>query len=508
MSLKDTIEESARRFPQKTCVAYEGERLSFDDMNRRANRFAHALREVAGVAPGDRVGLLVKNSPAFIEALYAVLKLSATVVPINIFLAPPEVAFILADCGVKVLIVSGDFLPVVPALRGQADALEHVIALDGAADGVLRRDELVRGRSHDNPAVEVADTDDAMFLYTSGTTGLPKAAMLTHANFLANVSSCRRAVQLVPDDSFLLALPMFHSFSLTVNVLLPVAAGCTIVLLESVHPLEKLLAALVEQGPTIFAGVPALYAVFCRTALPPEIVSRLKLRVCISGSAPLAEATLVEFENRFPIPLLEGYGLSEAAPVVSLNPLDGTRKTRSIGLPLPDVEVKIFDDDDREQPTGEPGELVVRGPNVMKGYYNRPDETAAALRGGWLHTADVARLDEDGYAFILDRKKDLIISKGMNIYPREIEEALHHHPKVAEAAVVGVADKHMDEVPVAHVMLADGEVAEASELIEHLKSRLAAYKIPRRIHFVQDFPRTPAGKILKRELRTVAQREA
>jgi len=231
------------------------------------------------------------------------------------------------------------------------------------------------------------------------------------------------------------------------------------------------------------------------------MLGRVKLRLCISGSAPLAEATHVEFEKRFPIPLLEGYGLSEAAPVVSLNPLDGTRKTRSIGVPLPDVEVRIFNDEDREVPVGEAGELVVRGPNVMKGYYNRPEETAAALRGGWLHTGDIARVDEDGYFFILDRKKDLIISKGLNIYPREIEEALHHHPKVAEAAVIGVADKHLNEVPIAHVMLADGEVAEASELIEHLKSRLAAYKIPRRINFVEDFPRTPAGKILKRALR-------
>jgi len=501
MSLKDTLEESAARFPHKTCVTYEGERIPFAEMNRRANRFAHGLREAAGVAPGDRVGLLVKNSPAFIEALYAIFKLGATVVPINIFLAPPEIAFILADCGVKVLVVSGDFLPIVPALRGEVDGLEHVIALDGAAEDVLGRDEIIAGRSDENPAVEVADDDDAIFLYTSGTTGLPKAAMLTHANFLGNVSSCRQAVRLVPDDSFLLALPMFHSFSLTVNVLLPVAAGCTIVLLESVRPLERLLGALIEEGPTIFAGVPALYAVFCRTALPPEMLGRVKLRLCISGSAPLAEATHVEFEKRFPIPLLEGYGLSEAAPVVSLNPLDGTRKTRSIGVPLPDVEVRIFNDEDREVPVGEAGELVVRGPNVMKGYYNRPEETAAALRGGWLHTGDIARVDEDGYFFILDRKKDLIISKGLNIYPREIEEALHHHPKVAEAAVIGVADKHLNEVPIAHVMLADGEVAEASELIEHLKSRLAAYKIPRRINFVEDFPRTPAGKILKRALR-------
>ncbi len=501
MSLKDTLEESARRFPEKTCVAYEGERISFAAMDRRANRFAHALREAAGVARGDRVGLLVKNSPAFIEALYGVLKLGATVVPINIFLAPPEVAFILNDCGVKVLVVSGDFLPMVPALREQAAGLEHVIALDGDAAGVLTRDAIIEGRSDGDPGVEIADEDDAIFLYTSGTTGSPKAAVLSHANFLGNVDSCRRAVQVMVEDSFLLALPMFHSFSLTVNVLLPVAVGCTIVLLESVRPLEKVLDALVRQRPTVFAGVPTLYAVLARTPVPPQALAGVNLRLCISGSAALAEATLLEFEQRFPIPLLEGYGLSEAAPVVSLNPLDGTRKVGSIGVPLPDIEVRVFDDDDREVPVGEAGELVVRGPNVMRGYYNRPDETTAALRSGWLHTGDIARVDEDGYLFILDRKKDLIISKGMNIYPREIEEALFHHPKVAEVAVIGRADKRLDEVPVAYVRLAEGEQAEPSELIAFLKPRIAAYKVPRRFRFVEEFPRTPAGKILKRELR-------
>ncbi len=503
MSLHDTLEESARRFPDKTCVTYERERISFVEMNRRVNQFAHGLREAGGVAQGDRVGLLARNSPAFIEALYGVLKLGATVVPINTFLAPPEVAFILNDCGVKVLVASSDFIPIVPALREAVPGLEHVVALDGTAEGAATHDELVAGRSDENPGVEVAPEDDAIFLYTSGTTGTPKAAMLTHANFLADVESCRRAVRVMADDSFLLALPMFHSFSLTVNVLLPVAVGCTIVLLESVRPLEKLLGALVEEGPTIFAGMPALYVVLCRTSVPTELWSRTKLRLCISGSAPLAEATLTAFENRFPIPLLEGYGLSEAAPVVALNPLDGVRKVRSIGLPLPDVEVKIFDEADREVPTGEPGELVVRGPNVMRGYYNRPDETAAALRSGWLHTGDIARLDEDGYIFILDRKKDLIISKGMNIYPREIEEALHHHPKVAEAAVIGCEDSVLDEVPVAYLMLADGESAGPSEFIEYLKPRLAAYKVPRRINFVDEFPRTAAGKILKRELKAL-----
>jgi long-chain acyl-CoA synthetase len=508
MSLKGTLEESARRFPQKTCVIHEGARISFGEMNRRANRFAHGLREAAGVARGDRVGLLAKNSPAFIEALFGVLGLGAIVVPINVFLAPPEVAFILNDCGIKVLVVSSDFLPMVPALREQAPALEHVIALDGAApgagaDGVTAHNALVEGRSDADAGVPVEAGNDAIFLYTSGTTGTPKAAMLTHANFLGNCDSCRRAVQVVADDSFLLALPMFHSFSLTVNVLLPISVGCSIVLLESVRPLERVLGALVEHGPTIFAGVPALYAALCRTSLPPEMLGRLKLRLCISGSAPLAEATLVEFEKRFPIPLIEGYGLSEAAPVVSLNPLDGTRKIGSIGLPLPDVKVRIFDDEDDEVPTGRPGELVVRGPNVMRGYYKRPEETAATLRRGWLHTGDIARMDEDGYLFILDRKKDLIISKGLNVYPREIEELLYQHPKVAEAAVIGRADKHLDEVPIAFVRLADGESLEPSELVEYLKPRLAAYKIPRRIRFVTDFPRTAAGKILKRELKAL-----
>lgn len=506
MSLNKTLEETARRFPDKPCIIYEGARIPFAEANRRANRFAHGLREAAGVARGDRVALLIKNSPEYVEALFGVLKLGATAVPINVFLTPPEIAFVLNDCGVKVLTVSSDFLPMVPALREHASALARIIVTDSPAEGadaVLSRDEITQGLPDEDPGVAIAADDDAVFLYTSGTTGAPKAAMLSHGNFLADISSCRRAVHCTPEDSFLLALPMFHSFSLTVNVLLPIAVGCTIVLLESVRPLEKLLGALVEQGPTIFAGVPALYNVLARTDVPPAMLGRVKLRLCISGSAPLAEATLAEFEKRFPIPLLEGYGLSEAAPVVSLNPLEGRRKVGSIGLPLPDVEVKISDDEDREVPTGKPGELGVRGPNVMKGYYNRPEETAAALRGGWLHTGDIARIDQDGYIFILDRKKDLIISKGMNIYPREIEELLYQHPKVADAAVVGRQDERKDEMPVAFIALKEGVGAEPREFVEYLRPRLAAYKIPRRVRFLDEFPRTPTGKILKRELKAM-----
>ncbi|MBN1916950.1 MAG: long-chain fatty acid--CoA ligase [Verrucomicrobia bacterium] len=504
MSLKATLEESARRFPDKACVKFEGASISFAEMDRRANRFAHGLRDATGLGPGDRVGLLAKNSPLFIEALYGTLALGATVVPINVFLTPPEIAFILNDCGVKVLVVSSDFLPVVAALRGQALDLDHVVVLDGQGEGVLTRDSLVADQSDESLGVDVADECDAIFLYTSGTTGKSKAAMLSHANFLGNIASCCRAIHLVPGDSFLLALPMFHSFSLTVNVLLPIATGCTIVLLESVRPLEKLARALVTDGPTIFAGMPALYVAFCKADLPTDMLAQTRLRMCISGSAPLAEATLAAFETRFPVPLLEGYGLSEAAPVVALNPYDGVRKVRSIGVPLPGVEVKVFDDEDNEVPCGEPGELVVRGPNVMRGYYNRSDETAATLRNGWLHTGDIARMDDDGYLFILDRKKDLIISKGMNIYPREIEEALHHHPKVVEAAVIGMRDESMDEVPVAYVRLAEGEEGRPAEFVQYLKSRLAAYKVPRQFRFVGDFPRTPTGKILKRQLGAVS----
>ncbi len=506
MNLKDILERTAQRFPSKDAVFFEGNNITFDELNKAVNRFAAGLKEKIPIRKGDPVAILLKNSPKFLVSLYSILKIGAVAVPINIFLTPSEIKFILADCDVKAVITSSDFFQAIRSIKPELPGLERAVVVDDAgADEqfCLSHSRITEGASDENPPDDIHSEDDAIFLYTSGTTGKPKAAILTHKNFVSNIDSSRRHISVTPEDSFLLILPMFHSFSLTVNCLLPVYIGCKIVLLESIKPLEKVLDALLKQGPTIMAAVPAVYNVLARKELPAEILKMLRLRICISGSAPLAEATLRTFEKKFPIPLVEGYGLSEASPVVSLNPLEGVRKVGSIGVPLPDVEARIFDDNDNELPVGEPGELVVRGPNVMKGYFNRKEETKEALRSGWLHTGDIAKMDEDGYIFILDRKKDLIISKGMNVYPREIEELLYTYPKIADAAVVGKQDEKKNETPVAYVSLKEGEHADSKEIIEFLKPIIASYKIPREVIFIKDFPRTSTGKILKRDLKAI-----
>lgn len=506
MNLKTMLETSTDNHADKRLLFFEDRSTTYAEFNSETNRFAHGLMERLSVHTGDRVAILLRNRPEFLTALYAVLKCGAAVVPVNTFLAADEICFVLRDCEVAVLVTEGQFLDRLTGVRERAPTLRSIVLLDGQPpdESYLPYEEVVGGRSRRNPDVSIRPEDDAIFLYTSGTTGKPKAAVLCHRNFVANVDSCQKHLSLVPEDRFLLVLPMFHSFCLTVNCLMPVYIGGSIVMLESIRPFEKVLQAAVVHKPTVLAAMPQLYNVLARAELPEEVRQSFKPRACVSGSAALPEAVLRGFEERFPTPLLEGYGLSESAPVATINPLEGVRKVNSIGVPIPGVEIKIFDEEDRELPVGEVGELVIRGENVMKGYFKRPEETAEALRGGWLHTGDIAKVDGDGYFYIVDRKKELIISKGMKVYPRQIEELLYAHPKVADAAVVPRPHETQGEIPVAFVSLKEGAEASKAELIDYLKPKVARYKVPREVVFLKEFPRTPTGKILKRRLREMA----
>ena len=502
MDLSTVLKDTAGKFAEKTAIYFKGRAITFSELDKSAGRFAVVLREI-GVGKSDRVGILLKNSPDFVTALFGSLRNGSVVVPLNTFLQPPEIEFICDDSQLKTLVTSKDFVPAIQSIREKLPSIEKILLTDideNVSPDFESLGKLMEASDATAPGIEIDGDDDAVFLYTSGTTGTPKAAVLSHANFISDVESANEHIRITPEDSFLLVLPMFHAFCLTVNVIIPVHNGSSIVMLESIRPLENVLKAIMAHRPTIFAGVPQIFGVLTHKPLPPGIVENLPLRLCISGSAPLDEKTLRSFEEKFKIPLVEGYGLSEAAPVVSMNPLDGVRKVNSIGLPLPGIEVKIFDEDGDELPTGDVGEIVVRGRNVMKRYHNRPEETAAALKDGWLHTGDVGTIDEDGYIFIVDRKKELIISKGMKIYPREIERLLYSHPKVQGVAVVGRQKEGRDELPVAYVMLNKGEEATSKEIIGFIKPKLAPYKLPREVVFVEDFPRTATGKILKRKL--------
>ncbi|HHY94441.1 MAG TPA: long-chain fatty acid--CoA ligase [Firmicutes bacterium] len=399
-----------------------------------------------------------------------------------------------AGGGLPHLVVTGDdVLSSIAALPPDDGALTDMRDLTGLPE--IPSHPRFSGKSP-RPAI-LADETPCAILYTSGTTGKPKGAVLSHKNLLANVRQMDDASDLGSDDNFLSVLPMFHSFGWTVCVLFALYMGSTITILDGFRPKET-LRTLMEEGVTVFCGVPAMFAVLAHGTA--ESIP-LPLKLTVAGGAPLPEAVIRAFDARFQATLVEGYGLSEASPVVCLNPLDGVRKVGSVGIPLPGVEVRVVGEGMQEVPAGEIGEIAVRGDNVMLGYYGLPAETAEALVDGWLLTGDLGRMDEDGYVYVVDRKKDLVIVSGFNVYPREIEDVLLSHPRIGEAAVIGIPDPVKGEVVKAFVVPREGEKIEKAEILDFLKPRLARYKLPQVIEFAETLPRTPSGKVLKRLLK-------
>lgn len=473
--------------PGKIAIHWGRDKISFGALRDRIRCCAVQLQTRWDVQAGDRVGILLKNSPEFIYVLYAALRSGATAVPINNFLKAPEIQHILDDCRIKCLVTSPDFDDTVGKLQGTQAA--HVSELLEARSDTGFREPAV------NP------TDVAVIIYTSGTTGKPKGAMLSHGNIASNIRSCAKALEETEADRMALLLPMFHSFMLTVCIFMPLSVGAAIVLIRSVHPFKAAMREMILNRATVFCGIPQIFQALAQAKVPFWMHWVLRLRMAVSGAAPLPRQTLDAFERKMRFPLLEGYGLSEASPVVSFNPIRGVRKPGSVGLPVPNVEVKVFGDHDRELPTGEVGEIVVRGPNVMLGYHNHPEETAAALRNGWLHTGDMGRKDADGYIYIVDRRKEMLLVRGLNVYPREIEEVLYKVPGVREAAVVAQADEKRGEVPVAFVCPAEGAKLQPDEILRFCRERLADYKMPREIRIVDSLPHTATGKVAKLELK-------
>jgi len=501
--------------PRKVCIFWGGDRITNAELAARIHTYGARLQAAHGVRPGDRVGILLKNSPEFIYALYAVLKSGATVVPINTFLKAPEIQHIVDDCQLKCLITSADFDETISKVKGvtvvpleklavAALAKRGAVSRCGPFPAVAARDargnqQLVAADAPNWPPV--APTDLAVIIYTSGTTGKSKGAMLTHDNITSNVRSCIKALEPTKTDRLVLLLPMFHSFMLTVCIFTPLSVGAGIVLIKSVQPFRAAMREIIRNRATILVGIPQLFQALAEARIPFWLHWVLKLRLAVSGAAPLPGETLGKFDRKFHFPLLEGYGLSEASPVVSFNPIRGVRKAGSVGLPLPEVQVKIFDEHARELPAGQVGEIVVSGPNVMRGYYNHPEETAATLRNNWLHTGDMGKKDEDGYIYIVDRRKEMLLVRGMNVYPREIEEVLHQFPNVREAAVIPKLDEKRGEVPIAFVSPVEGSKLDPNEILRFCKERLADYKIPREVRIVEALPRTATGKIAKLELK-------
>jgi long-chain acyl-CoA synthetase len=460
---------------------------------REAAGLVTSLLSSAGVAPGDRVGVMLPNVPAFPVAFYGALAAGAVVVPMNPLLKSREVAYYLGDSGAKVLFAW--YSSAGEAAKGAADTGARVFTVD---DPDMR--SLLAGLFPVHTRVERADDDDAVVLYTSGTTGQPKGAQLTHANLSRNAAlTAETLINAGPDDVVMGCLPLFHVFGLTCGLNATIAGGGTLTLLPRFDP-GQALGIIARDRVTVFEGVPTMYAAMLHHPSSAE-ADASSLRTCVSGGAAMPVEVLHSFEKTFGCVILEGYGLSETSPVASFNHPHAERKPGSIGTPVAGVEMRVVGPDGAPLAVGEVGEVAIRGHNVMKGYWRKPEATAEAIPDGWFRTGDLARVDEDGYFFIVDRKKEMIIRGGYNVYPREIEEVLYEHPAVAEAAVVGIAHDQLGEEVGAAVALKPGATATPEELRAYVKDRVAAYKYPRRVWLVDELPKGPTGKILRREVR-------
>jgi long-chain acyl-CoA synthetase len=497
MNLATAFEHSVHRQPEKIALFWGDQQFTYAHLLHQSRWVRDRLRTEYGVNPGDRVGIWLKNCPGFYPALFGVLEAGAAAVPINNFLKNEEVSYILNDAGIRVLITDAalgtHYHPLAhatPNLR-----LFRVEDLESAG-----KDKAQGHEDSSSPTPAPGQTDLAVIIYTSGTTGRPKGAMLSHGNLLHNVESCRIVLQTVAADRFAVLLPLFHSYMLTVGTLLPLLVGGSIVLVKSVHPVRSVLQEIFGHQASILPGIPQFYRSMVHAPIEPP----LPLRMCISGAAPLPVQVLREFEAKFHIPLIEGYGLSEASPVVTKNPLNATRKPGSIGLPIPNVEVSIQDDSGHHLADNQVGELCVRGGNVMQGYWKQPKETAKTFRNGWLLTGDIGYRDHEGYYFITDRKKDMLLVNGINVYPREIEEILYQCPGVKEAAVIGKPDARKGEQPIAFIAPNEGVTLEEKELQRFVRHKLADYKVPRKVVFLDALPRNATGKVLKTALRGIS----
>lgn len=498
MSLTRLAQDSLEKYGEYVALAFEGQQYTNVDQDRAASKLANALKRL-GVTAGDRVLVMLPNCPEVVQSYGAILKAGAVIVPVIFLLGDKEVAHILTDSEAKVAITSSDMLWKLEAQIGVLPTLHHVLLVDGGGDGrtLSLVEETTREADRITP-IERRDEDLAVILYTSGTTGVPKGVALSHANLESNARAAAQLHELGRDDWGVAALPLSHSYGLTLmnaGHLL----GTRAALLRWFNP-EEVLKTIEQFKAVAMAGVPTMW-VYLLNYPDASRYDTSSMRLWGSGAAPLPVEIVEPFEKKFGGKLLEGYGLTEASPVVSAHRLSGVRKLGSVGQPIPGVQVSIQDEHDRSLPVDEVGEVCVKGPNVMVGYYRNAAETARTIRAGWLHTGDMGRLDGDGFLYILERKKDLVIRGGFNIYPREVEEALYAFPKVAEAAVVGMPDPLMGEEVLAFVVLKDGQTASAEEVIAFCQSRIARFKCPKEVRFVTSLPKSPIGKILRKELR-------
>ena len=499
-NLAGVLRESASRYPDLTAISFAGENTSYLELDTAANKIANKLRGM-GIGKGDRVAVYCINSPFFAAAYFGILKAGATVVTVNLLLHYSEVEYVLKDSGASAVIFYEMFAPNMAAIRDNLPDLRELIVV-GQTDQVaaVSYTEIMKSMPGDPVEVDVDPAEDvAAILYTSGTTGNPKGAMLTHRNLLSNSGSVAYSLGIGPNEILLTVLPMFHSFAMTCCLITPIRQGSQIVALPKFDPVLVADTVKATQS-TLFFGVPSMYIVLLQ--LPEEKTGHLKsLKYALSGGAAMPQEVMARFEERFGFAVYEGDGPTECSPVTSVNPIGGIRKPGSIGLPIRDVEMKIVDLHGGELPENQIGEIVVRGPNVMKGYFNLPKDTEESFFGEWFRTGDMGMKDEDGYFYIVDRIKDMIIVNGINVYPRHVEEVIYTHPAVAEAAVIGVPHRRSGETVKAYVVLKPGEEATGAEIRKFCLQHLGNFEVPRTVVITDKLPKSSTGKILKRELR-------
>ena len=514
LNLSSILESSAITYASKDAFTFANQSLTYAQINGAANQVANGL-VAQGIKAGDKVALSCLNLPYFPIIYFGILKAGAIVVPLSVLLKSDEVAFHLNDSDAKAYICfegTADLPMGKEGLLGfdKAASCEHLFVIpanpngEPTIEGVKSYAELTANQPPTFKTVQTSSEDVAVIIYTSGTTGQPKGAQLTHSNLFLNALLTADLVKMTPADKQLIVLPLFHIFAMTCQMNNAIYRGASSVLLPRFEG-ETVLNLMRDHQISVFAGVPTMYWGLLNSIENYADLDTVKenLRIAISGGAALPHTILEEFGEKFKVPILEGFGMSEGSPVVTFNQSEVGTKPNSIGTPVWGVQVKLVDDDGNEVPTGEKGELIYKGHNVMKGYYNKPEANAKAIKDGWLYSGDIAIKDDEGFFFIVDRKKDMVIRGGLNVYPREVEEVMMKHPAVSLVAVIGVPDEKMGEEVKAFVQLKPGTQATSHELIQWTKDKIAAYKYPRLVDIVEQLPTSATGKILKKELRKV-----
>jgi len=523
------LEESARKYPDSPCTIFKGAVITYREMNELTDRLAAGIAEL-GVKKGDRVGIFMPNSPQFVLTFFGILKAGGVVVSINPLYKPTEIEHQVNDAGMEIMFVMSNFYqlvkqtqpstkikkivvtnikeylsPVLAFLFGLTKEKKGGFRVELAPGDIWLKDLIAKHKPEERPKLDIGPEDVAIFQYSGGTTGISKAAIALHRNLIANALQVRDWMPGAEDgkETVLMAIPLFHVYGMVAGMLFAIRTGAGMVMIPNPRDMTDVLTSIQKYKTTIFPGVPTQYnAINNHPDVKAGKYNLSTIKACISGSAPLMRDTKEKFEALTGGKLCEGYGLSEAPTATHCNPVNGENRTGSIGLPLPDVDCRIvsLDDGVTVLKTGEDGELCIQGPQVMKGYHNMPTETTNTLRDGWLYTGDIARMDEDGYFYIVDRKKELIKPGGYQVWPREVEEVIAKYPKVLEVGVAGVVDAYRGETVKAWVVLKPGETATEEEIREFCKTKMAPFKVPTQVEFRNELPKTTVGKVLRREL--------